>query len=202
VALAFVLAAAVAAGCYNSSTGAANIGDSINFKLPAFPKTGSNAVQIFTEMHYQPSYRTQETPRLLPPPDSVPITGRELRYASLEEYAELTVPDRVTESYDPGNGSALFAINCTVCHGTGLKGDGPIVTFMKRGPFPADLTIDFTRDATDGELFGFISAGGRQGQTLRLRGRRPDSPMPEFQNLLTEDERWTLVLYLRSQIGR
>ena len=43
-------------------------------------------------MHYQPSYRVQEGPRILPPEGSVPVTGREITYGSLEEYEELSVP--------------------------------------------------------------------------------------------------------------
>ena len=33
---------------------------------------------IFTEMHYSQSYRLQEPPRLLPPAQSVPVTGKEV----------------------------------------------------------------------------------------------------------------------------
>ena len=65
-------------GCYNNNTGETNIGDSIRFKLPAFPETGSNKVQVFTEMHYQPSYRSQEGPRLDVPDSAVPISGKEV----------------------------------------------------------------------------------------------------------------------------
>ena len=203
--LATVLLAAVAAGCYNNNTGETNIGSSINFKLPAFPETGGNAIQIFTEMHYQPSYRVQEGPRLLPPPDSIPVTGKELRYTSLEEYKELTIPDGVVRSYDPTSAQELYNLNCLVCHGENLQGAGPIRPFMTRGPFPADLTADLTQDVTDGELFGFISGGGNQGLAARLRGRQSASPMPEFRLLLTEDERWVLVQFLRqkqAELGR
>ena len=199
--LALVLLAAVAAGCYNNNTGDANVGDAIKFKLPAFPESGGNAVQVFTEMHYQPSFRSQQGPRLLPPPDSVPITGKELRYASLDEYKALQLLDATVRSYDPAATQRLYMINCAVCHGPGLKGDGPIVAFMQRGPFPADLTSEATRASTDGELFGFISGGGRQGLAARLRGRQSASPMPEFRRLLTEEERWALVKFLRSPIG-
>ena len=200
--LGLVLCAVVAAACYNNNTGETNIGGEINFTLPAFPETGGNAVQIFTEMHYQPSFRSQEGPRLLPPPDSVPVTGRELRYASLDEYRDLEIPDGLARSYDPATAQRLYEINCTVCHGPGLRGDGPMVEFMTRGPFPADLTSDATRGSTDGELFGFITGGGRQGLAAILRGRESASPMPEFRRLLTEEERWGLVQLLRSRIGR
>ena len=198
---ALVLLFVVALGCYNNNTGSTNIGGSINFTLPAFPETGSNVVQVFTEMHYQPSFRSQQGPRLLPPADSVPVTGRELVPTSLEEYGDLAMPDRVKESYSDEKAQRLYTINCTVCHGLDLRGDGPIRAFMTRGPFPADLTGDPTRVSTDGEIFGFILGGGRQGLSARLRGRESGSPMPEFRLLLTEDERWALVQFLRFRIG-
>ena len=208
-----LLVVLAAAGCYNNNTGDVNIGGAINFTLPAFPETGANAVQVFTEMHYQPSYRVQEGPRLLPPEGSVPITGRELRYASVEEYKALTAPADIVGRYNSTGGreaQRLFAVNCVVCHGISLKGDGPIMDLIgadgdfawDSGPFPADLTSGLTVRATNGELFGFISGGGRQGQASILSGRPTRSPMPEFQLLLTEEDRWQLVLYLRGLIGR
>jgi mono/diheme cytochrome c family protein len=52
-------------------------------------------------------------------------------------------------------------------------------------PAPADLT-DSARMAaiTDGEIFYQITEGRR--------------PMPSFKNRLTEDQRWQLVLFLRT----
>ena len=199
--IAAALLAVSTTACYNNNTGETNVGGAINFKLPAFPESGANAVQVFTEMHYQPSYRAQEGPRLLPPPDSVPVTGREARYTSLDEYKALKVPESARRTYDPIGAQTLFAVNCVVCHGTSLRGDGPIVPFIDSGPAPANLTASATTGAADGELFGFISGGGRQGLASILRGRESASPMPEFRRLLTEEQRWHLVLYLRALIG-
>ena len=84
-----------ALGCYNIRTGRVDVGGAINFKLPAFTQTGPHAVDIFTEMHFQPSYRTQEGPRILPPPDSVPITGKEIEYKSVEEYQAMEIPSGI-----------------------------------------------------------------------------------------------------------
>lgn len=209
-----VVLALAASGCGNLRTGDVEIYGIARFKMPAFPKTGANKVQMFTEMHYQPSYRSQEAPRLLPPPDSVPFVAlgspdavteadmirKELTYPTVAEYRDLAVPNRVVESYEDGAGAAeLFRVNCLVCHGETLSGDGPIRPFMTRGPFPADLTSDITLDSSDGELFAFISKGGRQGFAATERGKESQSPMPEFLFLLTEEERWALVMYLRSQ---
>ena len=209
LAVAAATLAVLAAACYDNNTGRTEIGDSINFKLPAFPETGGNAVQVFTEMHYQPSYRAQEGPRLLPPSDSVPVTGREIRYASLEEYTALEMPESTARTYDEAEAQHLYAINCQVCHGPALQGDGPIMNMwpttsegVLRGPVPANLLEDITRTATDGDLFAYISLGGRQGAAARIRDRRSTSPMPEFGLLLSEEERWALVQFLRSHVGR
>lgn len=189
--------ALIGVSCWNVRTGETEVPGVAEFTLPAFPETGSNKVQIFSEMHYQPSYRSQEGPRLLPPLDSVPVTGKELLYTPAE-YKTLQVPASIVGAYEPARAAELYRVNCTVCHGDGLRGDGPFVKFSPKNPLPADLLSEFTINATDGELFSFISGGGRQGYALRSSGLPSSSPMPEFRLLLTEAERWMLVQYLRA----
>ena len=199
----------LATACYNTTTGRVDVGGSINFELPVFSQTGSHAINMYTEMHYQPSYRIQEGPRILPPEGSVPVTGGEVFPSSLDEFQTLSVPPKFAANYDDNSAWHTYQVNCLVCHGEGLDGKGPITTLMSadgalaydRGPFPADLLADPTKNATNGELFGFISGGGRQGLAVRLRGRDSTSPMPEFSKMLSEEERWALVQFLRSRIG-
>ena len=195
--VALALVALAAAGCYNSKTGESSIGGKINFTLPAFPETGGNAIQIFTEMHYQPSYRAQEGPRLQPPPDSVPVSGREILFGTLDEYGEVEVPPAFVQSISEAGARALYDVNCSVCHGDGLRGDGPILKYLDHPPVPADLTAG---TANDGLIFAYISWGGSQGASARFRGKASASPMPEFRLLLTEEERWALVQFLRARI--
>ena len=196
---ALLLLLVLAAGCYNNNTGETRVPGVVNMTLPAFPETGGHAVEVFTEMHFQPVHRSQESPRLLPPPDSVPVTGREIKL-TVAELKDAPVPRSAQAAYDadPGRAATLFSVNCAVCHGESRRGDGAVAAYITRGPKPADLTLAVTRDSTDGELFGFISGGGRQGVALTERGLESQSPMPEFQRLLTEEERWSLVLFLRS----
>ncbi|HEY8495767.1 MAG TPA: FixH family protein [Limnochordales bacterium] len=80
-------------------------------------------------------------------------------------------------------GQALFQTYCAQCHGTGARGDGPLAGEM--WPPPSDLTV-FAPMHTDGELFWFITKGV------------PGTEMPAFETVLTEEERWTVVRYLRS----
>lgn len=198
-----------ASACGDLKTGNAEVYGIARFKMPAFPETGGNKIQIFTEMHYQPSYRMQEGPRLAPPSDSVPVNGKELRYLSLEDHTALQIPHQAMKTYDATTAQKLYEINCMVCHGPTLKGanepdkakKAKILPFMTRAPLPEDLTSKIAKNSTDGELFAFISNGGRQGYALRERGKESTSPMPEFRFLLTENERWALVTYLRSVQG-
>ena len=202
----FALLAAM--GCYNNNTGETVITQDIHFKLPAFPETGSNKVQVFTEMHYQQSYRSQEGPRLDPPASAVPITGKEVLLKSVEEYQALPNPGG-----NASNGQALYALNCVVCHGEGMDGQGKVMTY---GPnmAPANLMTSPTADRSDGELYGIISFGGNTGFSVRVPKLDDPTydndrcvgqaacPMPEFRMLLTEQERWDVVAYLRQQQGR
>ena len=77
----------------------------------------------------------------------------------------------------------LYRENCVQCHGGMGKGDGPEAA--RHYPAPADLTNAKRMSAvTDGELFYQISEGRR--------------PMPAFKTRLTEEQRWQLVLLVRS----
>jgi len=77
----------------------------------------------------------------------------------------------------------VYADKCAHCHGDTGKGDGRDAN--RYDPAPTDLTDPKKMNpATDGELFYKISEGKK--------------PMPVFKNKLTEDQRWQLVLLIRS----
>lgn len=195
----------VAVGCYNTNTGEASIGGAINFTLPAFPQTGPHAVVIFSEMQFQPSYRVQEIPRIHPAEGAVPITGREVRYSSAEEYQQLSIPSAVSgdAAQSIAKGKELVRVNCQVCHGNGLRGNGAVVGFIgDKGPKPPDLIGGSITSSTAGEVFALITFGGRAGFASAMRDRPTPSWMPEFGKLLTEEERWQVVTYLRSLQGK
>ncbi len=77
----------------------------------------------------------------------------------------------------------LYTDHCVQCHGETGKGDGSEA--MMYDPLPADLT-DAKRMApvTDGEIFYKISEG--------------KDPMPTFKKRMNEEQRWQLVLLVRS----
>ncbi len=72
---------------------------------------------------------------------------------------------------------------CANCHGDSGKGDGSDA--MMYDPSPSDLTdVKHMNSLTDGEIFYQITQGRK--------------PMPSFRKKLTEDQRWQLVILVRS----
>ncbi len=155
-----------------------------------YTRTGPYKVEVFTEMHYNQSYRSQEGPRLLSAEGSVPISGVGVKY-SPEEAKELSNPLPKSNQV-LAEGSELYRVNCAMCHGVTGKGDGPVGEFLTKWKYgrPPNLTAATTQNRTDGDIFSIIS--------FTLFGRSGISPMPEFSKLLTQDERWALVHYLRT----
>lgn len=77
----------------------------------------------------------------------------------------------------------IYVDECAQCHGDRGKGDGPEA--RSHYPLPADLTDPkLLANTPDGEIFYQITEGRR--------------PMPSFKLRLTEDQRWQLVLLVRS----
>jgi mono/diheme cytochrome c family protein len=98
------------------------------------------------------------------------------------EYKNLKNPLAPSES-NLNAARQIYADECAQCHGDRGKGDGPEA--RSHYPLPADLTDPkLLANVADGEIFYQISEGRR--------------PMPSFKNRLTPDERWQLVLLVRS----
>lgn len=80
-------------------------------------------------------------------------------------------------------GEALYGKHCKMCHGDTGKGDGAATQFIK--PAPPDMTTAAVRDShTDGDIFYKITTGKR--------------PMPAMQRKMSEEERWQVVLFVRT----
>jgi mono/diheme cytochrome c family protein len=124
--------------------------------------------------------------------------------SSAAEYADLEMPESVANDPDRvAKGQRLAQVNCQACHGAGLRGDGPVVQFLGgKGPVPADLIGGAASSATDGQVFAWVSYGGQAGLATAMLGLPTPSWMPQFAYLLTEEERWEVVAYLRSAQGR
>ena len=196
------LASVLLAGCSNAGT-----------------SRGSYPIDFFTEMHYAQSYKIQEPPSLSAPSVSVPTTaGMGVGYVlDLSEPFASEVEYTLSEALGLENpvprdtailemGAGLFQTNCAVCHGASGAGDGPMAQGLQDAgytglygadkPAPADLTANGpTVNKPSGEIFQVLTEG--YTGTYRI----PDRVMPPFRKLLTAEERWALVHYIRSLQG-
>ena len=163
--------------------------------------TGTYPLDIFPEMHYQQSYKIQEPPSLSSPPDSVPISGGEVEFA-FPDAGDVTSPFPSSQATIQ-RGAGLFRVNCSVCHGAGAEGNGPMQPRLEESGYSgtvANLTTGATPNRPDGEVFFIITHGWVA--TLMGMGMSEDAAsqflMPPFKKLITEDDRWMIVHYLRS----
>ncbi len=79
-------------------------------------------------------------------------------------------------------GERLYRANCAICHGIDGAGDGPLITFPQAGPLANAI-----RTSSDGDLSYRIAVG--------VAG----TPMPAFAGVLSRDDRWHLLNYLRDR---
>ena len=128
---------------------------------------GSYPLDIFYEMHYQPSYKVHEPPRLSPPASAVPWYGS-------------TPPEPTSFA---GSGAHIFATNCAMCHGTTGQGDGQVLGRM---------IVDYGYQTTDAPLLNpnLTSEAAKSLDRDGLRGVVTGgvNVMPPFAKLLTDDQ--------------
>lgn len=129
-------------------------------------------------MDDQPSYKSYEAPVLAPPAGVVPISGREVVTPRDETVNPVPSDDSSVE-----RGSSLFAINCSMCHGTAPGQPGPVG--LRFTPPPPDLAPARIKILSDGDIFKIVTFG---------LGR-----MPPFQDKLSPQGRWDLVNFLRNR---
>jgi len=149
---------------------------------------GSYPLDIFPELHYQPSQRRLEAQRFSPPQGAVPVTGGSAEY-TFEQAETLTNPVPRTPASST-QAQQLFQTNCAACHGQDGHGQGPIARYFvqARQEPPADFTSARVRSRTDGQLYWLITHG--------------IGNMPNFASILSDDERWAMVNVVRAAQGQ
>ena len=106
-----------------------------------------------------------------------------------------TAPGRAARKQNPipsdaasiAKGKELYVNACFPCHGASGRGDGPSAATLERNGArirPGNLSDPKRWEETDGELFWKISEG--------------NSPMPSWAATLTEEQRWTIINYVRT----
>lgn len=89
------------------------------------------------------------------------------------------------------SGKQLFNANCAPCHGAGGAGDGPAASALN--PKPADFRTAIHAKLPDGYYFWRLTKGGSV-----LPFSAAGSAMPPWEGSLTPQQRWLLILYVKS----
>ncbi len=140
------------------------------------------------DMHFSPGLKAQKEGSMRPlVAGTIPRYFRPYSIANMEDAKkhENTYP-RTKAALQKGK--QLFNVYCIVCHGKYGEGDGLVAAMpgwpRPLFPRPPSLQSDKIRDFKDGQLFHIIT----MGQNL----------MPSYAEKLNEDERWSIVHYLRA----
>lgn len=79
-------------------------------------------------------------------------------------------------------GKKIYERQCFTCHGAKGSGDGPAAARLERRP--GNLSDPKLWEQTDGALFWKVNEGHR--------------PMPTFKNVMSDEERWPVINYIRT----
>lgn len=97
-------------------------------------------------------------------------------------HSRKTVDTKASASANAGRG--IYTQNCAVCHGLQGLGEGPnAITLEKK---PPNLSRPFYKQYSDEFWFYRVSEGV------------PGTRMPRWEEILTEEQRWYLVAYLKT----
>ena len=132
------------------------------------------------------------------PPSTAKIFGKRVDLLTLEN------PYRKLEKEDPeqfaelvAGGGEVYIKNCQYCHGDKLDGQGPYAQGLN--PLPLNFQdIGTIAQLQESYLFWRISTGG---PGLPEEATPWNSSMPVWQNFLTEEEIWKVILYLYDYTG-
>jgi len=110
------------------------------------------------------------------------FTFQEDLWDAPKEAKQLENPYAENDAKAIAKGKKIFQKICWTCHGVEAKGDGPAGVNLV--PKPTDLTTLNIKNQKDGELFWKVSNG--------------KAVMPAYKDLLSENQRWQLVTYIKT----
>ena len=128
------------------------------------------------------------------PPSQIPFRGRTIQLTGLENPLRRT--GNLEEHYETGK--RIYYQNCLACHGDRLDGEG----HYAHGYSPAPLAFDdpgTIAQLTESYVFWRIAKGG---PGLPREGAPWSSAMPVWEDFLTEEEIWAVIIFLYRQANR
>jgi S-disulfanyl-L-cysteine oxidoreductase SoxD len=121
-----------------------------------------------------------KAPRVTPA-DTIPVHGGEppmsLEQATIKMHNPLEpTPENLAK------GKEQFTTYCAPCHGESGKGNGPVAHLLAKPP--KNLISGTSKDLPDGYIYGAIRDGVLS--------------MPSYAEEMPADQRWQVVMYIRS----
>ncbi len=127
------------------------------------------------------------------PPSSITFRGKSMTLAGLDN--PLRADGSITE--DVQRGHDVYYRNCVACHGDALDGRGHYSHGFAPQPLPFTGTGTIAQ-LTESFVFWRIAKGG---PGLPAEGTPWNSAMPAWESFLTEDEIWSVIIFLYEQTG-
>ena len=127
------------------------------------------------------------------PPSQITFRGKTITLVGLEN------PLRKQGEMAPhvAEGRRIYYQNCVPCHGDHLDGQGHFASGFN--PLPANFQDNGTiAQLTESFVFWRVAKGG---PGLPREGTPWNSAMPAWEDFLTENEIWSVVLFLYDQTG-
>jgi mono/diheme cytochrome c family protein len=127
------------------------------------------------------------------PPGSITFRGKAMTIAGLDNplRRQGTLADHVAE------GRRVYYQNCVFCHGDRFDGQGHFAPAFNPSPlsFADNGTI---AQLTESYVFWRVAKGGRG---LPHEGTPWNSAMPAWEDFLTEEQIWSVIIFLYDQTG-
>jgi S-disulfanyl-L-cysteine oxidoreductase SoxD len=121
-----------------------------------------------------------KAPRVTPA-DTIPVHGGEPPMTLEQATIKMHNPMQATPE-NLAKGQTQFNTYCAPCHGESARGNGPVAHLL--GKPPKDLVTGTSKDLPDGYIYGAIRDGILS--------------MPSYAGELPVEQRWQVVMYIRS----
>jgi mono/diheme cytochrome c family protein len=119
-----------------------------------------------------------------------PIAAGDSGYIQAAAYRNPAVDSLVLSPLQMKEAERIYLVNCGICHGTALDGNGPLWKGGD-GPYPSaprNLKDDYTKALSDGQMYHVITFG-------------KGIAMGSYASQVKPEQRWWIIEYIRSKQG-
>jgi mono/diheme cytochrome c family protein len=128
------------------------------------------------------------------PPGQISFQGRPITLTGLEN--PLRARGNLQDHYEEGK--RVYYQNCLPCHGDALDGNGHFASALN--PLPLSFQdVGTIQQLTESFVFWRIAKGGAG---LPSEGAPWNSSMPAWEDFLSEDEIWAVIIFLYQQANK